>query len=464
MTEPPTAAKPRPSATAEAFLDAAERLLVEVGHAGISTRRLAAEAGANQGLVHYYFGSMDELFVQVLERFTERLVARQREMYGADAPFIEKWRTAWRFQEEDLEAGYSKIWMELQALSWSQPDLRPRDRAGERRVARGAPRRVRGRGEGVRPRRRGVPGRGARRDDHDLRPGLRARAPGGDRRGARASCSTGSSAGSSHSRRGGRHDRCRGGTDTGRARAEPRPLPGRGGLHRARRRARVLGVLRRGRADDPLPARPGRSCTRASGRRRSRYFARHFRVVCFDPRGNGRSDRPQEPAAYAEREFAQDAIDVMDACGVDRAICVALSTRRAARAPARGRASRARRRHGLHRPLVPGQPAALAPLAHAAPPAHGAGSRTGRRSRRAAGASSTRTTGRTAATPTSSSGGPRRMLPEPHSTKQIEDAIAWSHDTDGATLGADRHGRDWRRPPPAATRSSSRSASAARCS
>jgi AcrR family transcriptional regulator len=117
---------PTRSATAEAFLDAAERLLVEVGHAGMSTRRLAAEAGANQGLVHYYFGSMDELFVQVLERFTERLVARQREMYEADVPFIEKWRTAWRFQEEDLEAGYSKIWMELQAMSWSRPDLQPR--------------------------------------------------------------------------------------------------------------------------------------------------------------------------------------------------------------------------------------------------------------------------------------------------------------------------------------------------
>ena len=114
------------NATAEAFLDAAERLLVEVGHAGITTRRLAAEAGSNQGLVHYYFGSIDELFVQVLERFTERLVARQRAMYAANAPFIEKWRTAWRFQEEDLEAGYSKIWMELQALSWNRPDLRPR--------------------------------------------------------------------------------------------------------------------------------------------------------------------------------------------------------------------------------------------------------------------------------------------------------------------------------------------------
>ncbi len=114
------------SATAEAFLDAAERLLIDVGHAGISTRRLAAEAGANQGLVHYYFGSMDELFVQVLERFTARLVARQREMYASDLPFLEKWRTAWRFQENDLEGGYSKVWMELQALSWNRPALAPR--------------------------------------------------------------------------------------------------------------------------------------------------------------------------------------------------------------------------------------------------------------------------------------------------------------------------------------------------
>ena len=119
-------ATPRRNPTAEAFLDAAERLLIADGHAGITTRRLAAEAGANQGLVHYYFGSIDELLAQVLERFTARLIERQREMYGADVPFIEKWRSAWAFQEEDLDAGYSKIWMELQALSWNRPDLRPR--------------------------------------------------------------------------------------------------------------------------------------------------------------------------------------------------------------------------------------------------------------------------------------------------------------------------------------------------
>jgi TetR/AcrR family transcriptional regulator len=110
----------------QALLDAAERLLVSEGYARISTRRLAREAGVNHGLVHYYFGSMEELFVQVLERFTARLIARQRAMYAADVPFIEKWRTAWRFHEEDLAAGYPKIWHELQAMAWNEPGLRER--------------------------------------------------------------------------------------------------------------------------------------------------------------------------------------------------------------------------------------------------------------------------------------------------------------------------------------------------
>jgi pimeloyl-ACP methyl ester carboxylesterase len=55
------------------------------------------------------------------------------------------------------------------------------------------------------------------------------------------------------------------------------------------------------------------------------YLARHCRVLTFDPRGNGRSDRPPHPAAYAEREFAADALDVMDATKTERAILVSLS-------------------------------------------------------------------------------------------------------------------------------------------
>ena len=114
------------SANEEAFLDAAERLLVSSGYAGISVRRLAEEAGANHGLVHYYFGSMEELFLRVLERFTVRLIERQRAMYSTDAPFIEKWRTAMRYLDEDLEAGYPKVWFELQAMAWNHPDMRER--------------------------------------------------------------------------------------------------------------------------------------------------------------------------------------------------------------------------------------------------------------------------------------------------------------------------------------------------
>ena len=117
---------PARNETMEAFLDAAERLLVSVGYAGVSARRLAEEAGANHGLVHYYFGSMEELFLRVLERFTERLIQRQRAMYAAEESFIKKWRTAMRYLEDDLEAGYPKVWLELQAMAWNRPELRER--------------------------------------------------------------------------------------------------------------------------------------------------------------------------------------------------------------------------------------------------------------------------------------------------------------------------------------------------
>ena len=163
------------------------------------------------------------------------------------------------------------------------------------------------------------------------------------------------------------------------------------------------------------------------------YFARHFRVICFDPRGNGRTDRPKNPKAYAEREFVQDAVDVLDACGVDSAVCVALS-----RGAQRGMllaAEHPERVAGLVfiGPLFPVSRVRslryrLLGNRHfakliARPPL------------------TTRSWGKFNLAYWTSGGyadfvqwWADRMLSEPHSTKQIEDAVAWSHDTDGATL------------------------------
>jgi AcrR family transcriptional regulator len=119
---PKTAAR---AAAEEALLDAAERLLADAGYASITTRRLATEAGVNHGLVHYYFGSNENLLVHTLERFTGRLIARQRELYAADLPLADKWRTAMRYLVSE-DVSYQKIWLELQALAWNNPDIRAR--------------------------------------------------------------------------------------------------------------------------------------------------------------------------------------------------------------------------------------------------------------------------------------------------------------------------------------------------
>ncbi len=110
-----------------ALLDAAERLLIELGYARVSTRRVAEEAGVNHGLVHYYFGSMDELFIQVLERFTARFADLLRVVYeDPNLTFLEKWRAGAEFLQQDPIADYPKILLELSAMSWNNPPLQTR--------------------------------------------------------------------------------------------------------------------------------------------------------------------------------------------------------------------------------------------------------------------------------------------------------------------------------------------------
>jgi pimeloyl-ACP methyl ester carboxylesterase/predicted glycosyltransferase len=52
------------------------------------------------------------------------------------------------------------------------------------------------------------------------------------------------------------------------------------------------------------------------------YFARHCRVIAFDPRGNGKSDRPAEPEAYGEYVYADDALAILDQTGTQQAVVI----------------------------------------------------------------------------------------------------------------------------------------------
>jgi AcrR family transcriptional regulator len=110
-----------------ALMDAAEHLLYEVGYAGVSTRTLAEAAGMNHGLVDYYFGSMDELLTQTLQRFVDQLADALEALYAdPDLTFAEKWRLGARFWVDEPTSRFPKILLELLAMGWNKPELRTR--------------------------------------------------------------------------------------------------------------------------------------------------------------------------------------------------------------------------------------------------------------------------------------------------------------------------------------------------
>jgi pimeloyl-ACP methyl ester carboxylesterase/predicted glycosyltransferase len=55
------------------------------------------------------------------------------------------------------------------------------------------------------------------------------------------------------------------------------------------------------------------------------WLSDHFRCVTYDPRGNGRSDRPGRPEDYAVDQYMADALAVLDATGTDAAVLVGMS-------------------------------------------------------------------------------------------------------------------------------------------
>jgi AcrR family transcriptional regulator len=79
------------SKTRTALLDAAEQLMLEEGYGAVTSRRVAARAGANAGLVYYYFGTMDDLFLAVFRRRADWTVERQAEALTSEQPLWALW-------------------------------------------------------------------------------------------------------------------------------------------------------------------------------------------------------------------------------------------------------------------------------------------------------------------------------------------------------------------------------------
>lgn len=74
-----------------ALLDATERILLEDGYGAVSARRVASEAGITLGLVHYYFGPMENLLVEVFRRRAEWMLAQEADALACDQPLWALW-------------------------------------------------------------------------------------------------------------------------------------------------------------------------------------------------------------------------------------------------------------------------------------------------------------------------------------------------------------------------------------
>jgi AcrR family transcriptional regulator len=105
------------------ILDAAKQALLEVGYAGLSTRKIAVSAGVPLSQIHYHFGSKQALVLGVLEEENRTLLRRQERMYAEDMPLWKQWEQACDFLEDDLESGYVRVLQEMMAAGWSNPEI-----------------------------------------------------------------------------------------------------------------------------------------------------------------------------------------------------------------------------------------------------------------------------------------------------------------------------------------------------
>lgn len=74
------------------LLDAAEQLMLEEGYAAVTSRRVAARAGLKPQLVHYYFRTMDDLFVETFRRRADENLGRFERAVAADGSLRRLWQ------------------------------------------------------------------------------------------------------------------------------------------------------------------------------------------------------------------------------------------------------------------------------------------------------------------------------------------------------------------------------------
>jgi AcrR family transcriptional regulator len=98
------------SKTRALLVEATERLMLDEGYGGVSSRRVAAVAGVKPALVHYYFPTMDDLFLAVIRRGAERNLARFERALESERPLHSLWTLS-------KDARGSVLVMEFSALS-----------------------------------------------------------------------------------------------------------------------------------------------------------------------------------------------------------------------------------------------------------------------------------------------------------------------------------------------------------
>ena len=99
------------------LLDAAERLMLEEGYAAVTSRRVADKAGLKPQLVHYYFRTMEDLYLAVFRRRAEQGLEAQAQALQSPQPL---W-ALWRYSSDPRITAFT---VEFMALASHRTELR----------------------------------------------------------------------------------------------------------------------------------------------------------------------------------------------------------------------------------------------------------------------------------------------------------------------------------------------------